>query len=219
MTFKPMFIAGCVRSGTSLTAEVLNRHGVFIGNARSTRHPGTNTMLGTERIEFKPIIRELMVLNNYHKRREAPLPSNVKTIPGLREKVLALYPQDKPWLVKASSLVWFYDIFHEAFPDALWVLPWREPGDIVSSILRHPAMGRSTPDREKLFDYILAMQRKQSSIKVENINAASLNTEELVKKRRAQCLKPFLEKNGIKFSQKIIDETVNPEMWHSADAA
>jgi hypothetical protein len=136
--FKPIFIAGCVRSGTSLTAEILNLHGVFIGNARSTKHPGTNTMLGTERIEFKPIIRDLMALNNYHKRREAPLPSNVKTIKGLRERVLALYPPDKPWLIKASSLVWFYDAFHDAFPEALWILPWREPGDIVNSILKHP---------------------------------------------------------------------------------
>jgi hypothetical protein len=176
-------------------------------------------MLGTERIEFRPIAKELMDLNNYHKRREAPLPSNVKTLDGLRERVLALYPQDKPWLIKASSLVWFYDAFHDAFPEALWVLPWREPGDIVKSILRHPAMGRSTPDKEKLFNYVLAMQRKQGIIKAENINAASLNTEELVKNRRPQCLKTFIEKNGIKFSQNIINETVNPDMWHTADAA
>jgi hypothetical protein len=78
-------------------------------------------------------------------------------------------------------------------------------------------MGKSTPDKDKLFNYVLAMQQKQSIIRAENVNAASLNTEELVKKRRAQCLKPALESNGIKFSQKIVDKTVNPDMWHSAD--
>jgi len=81
----------------------------------------------------------------------------------LKEEIESFVPEGRQWLVKTSWTLVLNEFWRQAYPDALWILPYRSARAILDSMKRHPGM-RKRSDRVKLA-FIKALQIRQSEIK------------------------------------------------------
>lgn len=217
----PILIAGCPRSGTSMTAGILHAHGVAVGRHRS--HAAFNPKGSFENSDMKGLLhgtikRHGMPLNPVFDDPAEP------DLPGLSEKLRACVPGKGPWLLKETKLLWFYRNLSAQFPDAVWVLPVRPREDSIRSILRHSILPGRLRD---------AMRREGVSVRIEeaavlywdkcharqsHIAAHSphvwVDTDAVARgdERAAQAL---VEACGLTFAPEKVAAFVERDYWHA----
>lgn len=122
-----ILITGCARSGTSLTTQILQSHGLHLG-------PVNVLFENTDIREsvLKPYLRAI----GTDPRGQKPLP-DTDSLPahvGLRDAVLKRVPETSGYKDAKLTLVW--PVWAKAFPQAKWVLVRRKAEDIAGSCLR-----------------------------------------------------------------------------------
>jgi hypothetical protein len=139
----PILITAPARSGTSMIAGLLVIHGVWVGRARGTYYPETNTALPTENQDVKDFIKSKLLNEGINKWNHFPISKSASFKP---EEIVALMarlvPDDTDWLVKTAGLLYHPDVWRVAFPSATWLLPVRSLEDILASMANHPSMRR-----------------------------------------------------------------------------
>jgi len=155
----PILIAGPPRSGTTMMAGLLYHHGVWVGNARTTNHPGTNPSdFGSENLDIKELMKSEAKRIGY-KNWKVPLPDDVELRPDLKDRIDEIVPNDLQWLVKTSWTLIFYRFWRKAYPRARWLIVRRPIPMIMDSMQRHPAMRKRHPDERLAF--IKALHNRQ----------------------------------------------------------
>lgn len=140
----PLLIAGCPRSGTSLSAHAFRACGVWAGpaNGNCENRPMTERVL-------KPLLRaggmDDIALRSWGDVRADPVKLRITVEELLEEQGFA----GGLWMYKDVKLVFCWESWAEAFPDALWVTVWREPAAIVDSFGRW-GMGHYIEDPERV---------------------------------------------------------------------
>lgn len=158
----PILIAGPPRSGTTMLAGLLHKHGVWVGNTRTTHFPGTNPPdFGSENLDIKALMQEESKKIPY-RNWCVPLPDEVTLASDLKQKIDTIAPDDTPWLVKTSWTLIFYRFWVSAYPGAKWIFPMRKPEMILDSMNRHPSM-RRRPDKMKK-KFIKALKARQMKV-------------------------------------------------------
>lgn len=208
---QPILIAGPPRVGSTMLAGLLIKHGVWVGKAKITPYKETNSQIGTENIEIKKYLkwRLPIVYQNWN----IPLP-DCEYGNSFKEDILKIVKIDDPWLVKTSNLLLTWQLWNEAFPEAIWVFPERPVADIVASALRHPAMKKR--GEKKITKFVGACIARQSKIGPLVKNSIVLNTPLLVRGHGnvQETMRKIIEKVGLKYDQSIVDDWIKPEMWH-----
>lgn len=211
----PILIAGPPRSGTSMISALLIKHDVWIGDARGTMYPSTNTDIGTENLYIKNIMKRQSRYLGYTN-WNAPLPTS-KSIEehcdwtGAKEDIESIVPEGQRWLVKTSWLLVFHDFWRKAYPEALWVFPYRSPASIMDSMNRHPKMRKHSDEQKAAF--IAALHKKQETVKklvrrsivVYPKKIASLDMKETRK---------FFDFCCIRMDEGVVRDFIQPEMMH-----
>jgi len=142
----PFIVTGCARSGTSMTAGIINICGAFGGDMFGPNSYNQKGMFENKIIRqdiSKPYLRKI----GADPLGQKPLPNNRQIfevspneIKEFRTRiVLAIQNQgyiDGPWFYKGAKacLVWY--MWHRAFPTAKWVIVRRDTSDIIDSCLR-----------------------------------------------------------------------------------
>lgn len=191
---EPIFVAGPARCGTTMLTGLLHYHGAWVGEAKVTQNPETNSLFGSENVHIKA------TLKNWSN----PNPQR------LRDAVLALVKTDGPWVVKTPQLLVKNRLLIEAFPEALWLLPRRPIEDIVASALRHPGM-RGTPERRRqIANNHLLMQGevRRSANWWMDVDVDALARGDMAVAREA------VEFAGLDFKEEVAAAWIKPEMWH-----
>jgi hypothetical protein len=125
-----------------MIAGLLHKHGVWVGNTRTTHFPGTNPDdFGSENLDIKAIMKEEAKRIGY-KNWCVPLPDNANIDLKRKKEIDVLLPEKQRWLVKTSWTLAFYRFWMCAYPKALWVFPKRKLKSIIDSMNRHPSMRR-----------------------------------------------------------------------------
>ncbi|MFP3947091.1 MAG: hypothetical protein ACLFWG_00040 [Longimicrobiales bacterium] len=147
---KPLLIAGCPRSGTSLTAHAFRACGAWAGR--------TNSLCENVRLKQEILKPQL--------RRAGMDPIAVQSFADLeswnaedlRERVLDILRREGwggegVWMFKDVKLVFAWRAWAEAFPEATWVTVWRPVEEITESFSRWP-LARGTPgfDGERVIE-------------------------------------------------------------------
>lgn len=218
MIKQPIIVAAPARSGTTMIAGLLVKHGVWIGNAKVTKHPQTNVSFGTENIELKNVMKSIAKEIGY-RNRQTPLPrvDEVKEKAArLRKEAERIVPKDTTWLVKTSWTLILSEIWQEAFPDARWVFVEREPRMIMNSMKRHPQMSRHVRNRRQISRFIQLLHLRQARI------ATTLNNNQylfvhagLVVAKDIEVCERLLAFCGLKLNEKVLDNWIEPERWHN----
>lgn len=138
----PIIVTGVPRSRTSLTMDILNRCGLFIGKTC-----GPTPFNKNGQFEHTSIVNH--VEKAYLKRIGAdpkmqhPLPfyKDLISDPNRRKKVIDIMKQDgltdeKPWGFKCCKAVGDWPVWKDAFPNATWIIVRRDIDSIINSVMR-----------------------------------------------------------------------------------
>lgn len=150
----PIFIAGCPRSGMTMTAGVVRRCGVDFG--RSCGRLGDDSSGASRRLSYNhpkvsdQVITPYMQLLGVDPRGQLSFPdvSQLLPIANLRTKVETIFKFDGykygPWAIKDPRLLLTWPMWVEAFPDAHWIIVQREIPEIINSCLHTKYMNAHT---------------------------------------------------------------------------
>jgi len=134
------FIAAPPRSGTSMVANLLHQHGVWIG--RTIAGDEHNEHGYFENVNMVGITKRIMKGNGYYARADTELFVTWENVDKfeplfLWKSIQKIVKKHDPWLYKDAKLLHLYPLFAKAFSDAIWILPIRDTEKILDSIGRH----------------------------------------------------------------------------------
>lgn len=126
-----IFVTGCARSGTSLTAQLLQAHGCNLGENGQLNVLYEN--LDIREHVLKPYLRSLGA--DPLGQRGFPDIDKLKPLNGLANSLNSILGPHEPRAYKDAKLTFVWPVFRDAFPDAKWVLVRRDREKIIDSCL------------------------------------------------------------------------------------
>lgn len=195
MVDQPIIVISLPRSGSSMTAGIFARHGVWTGPCKKADSRNERGYFESEPIKRAVIDRVGRIV---HKGILAP------QVPGWKGQALMLIERhgytDGPWLVKHSAM--YYPIWHEF--DARFVCVRRDLKAIEvsgrrSGYLRNP---NAIQPHVEAMDYVR-----------DHMGGVDVFTDEIVK-RDYSSLECAFTACGLEFDPAIADDFVDPRLWH-----
>lgn len=189
----PIIIAGPTRCGTTLLTGLIHYHGAWGGEAKVTQYPETNSLFGSENIAIKKYLQSFEGVPHDFKKQ---IEQRVHT--------------EGPWIIKTAQCLFKRNAWIKAFPDALWLLPFRPVRDIIDSTLRHPKMTNDVIARKKIIEHHMEMQLEVEAsvffVKWVDMNRLARKNKDIAKETVEFC--------GLTFNETVWSEWVKPSMWH-----
>ena len=137
---EPILITGAARSGTSMVAGCINICGAFGGDMSGPNKNNEKGMFENQEIRnnvVKPYLRKIKAdpLGQY------PLPKETPIVKNWKELVLSVMinqglSSDESWMYKGAKMTMHWRVWHDAFPNAKWVIVRRKTPDIIRSCQR-----------------------------------------------------------------------------------
>lgn len=204
---QPILIAGPPRCGTTMLAGLIAPHGVWVGRARTTWYPGTNSEFPAENQDIKDVMKRLAAGVSY-RNWSTPLPKQLDFWPGVKQEIEAFVPEDEPWLVKTTWTVIWWRFWNQAYPNAHWVLPQRPVDSVMNSIRRHPRMARRPAVMSRRF--IEAIYARQEEL-MESVHYAYCFSVLKIAKGDTEEIDRLFKFIGIKPNWTHINRWIQPE--------
>lgn len=198
----PIVIVGTLRCGSSLTANIFARHGVWTGECIPADRRNRGGYF--ENVAVKRAVRERIDDPQRVLSQEVG-PQN--WFRPFMEKTLASEGYaGGPWLVKHSALYWrLWDDFAPK-----WVLPRRDLGEVFRS-LRKADFASYATDAE-LKDALKRIDRMVEHLRDDH-GGVEIDMARLVGGDRGQMIEA-LKHCGIDPDPEIVARVVRPEHWH-----
>ncbi|MDH3232203.1 MAG: sulfotransferase [Alphaproteobacteria bacterium] len=205
-----ILITGAARSGTSLTARILQAHGVCLGADNQV-----NTLWEHQAIRqdiLKPMLRAI----GADPLGQGPLPHMTKfrPDPALRNRIeWHFLGRPRPWGYKDAKITLTWPMWHAAFPDAKWIIVRRETDAIIDSCLRTHFMKRYGDNRDGWHQWV-AFHLKQFKA----MAAADVDVLEVWPQAFIEDPSQFSEVTdfcNLPFRQKHVTEAIDPALWRS----
>jgi hypothetical protein len=216
---KEYLIAAPPRSGTSMIAALLEAHGVWVGECGEPDE--YNEMGYYENRHIVDIVKQVLKTNNIPARADGVFSvinkNMVSKYDGLREEILQAIGNEDLWLFKDTKLLLITEIMMKAFPEATWILPYRDKTKVRESILRHKVWERRLKNESDPVDYVRRMVYHlniiQDYIPQQTNNYIWIRSQDLIDSEKKA--KKFIEKCGLAFNPDMYKMTINPKLWHS----
>lgn len=219
----PILITGCARSGTSMTAGIINICGAFGGDMFGPNKHNQKGMFENKEIRQK-ITKPYLKKIGADPLGQKPLPNNrqvfevnEKEWQELRSRMqLSMKHQgyrDGAWFYKGAKacLVWY--LWHNAFPNAKWVIVRRSREDIANSCMRTSFM-RAYREKHGWIRWVKKHERR-----FEEMKSAGLSVFEFWPSRAIEGDKDHI-KDMINFlglyydeNEKIIQSFIDPKLY------
>lgn len=141
----PILITGAARSGTSMCAGIIHYSGAFGGYM-------TGPTPSNKKGQFENNYIRDSITKPYLRRAgldplcQSPLPdtNNLIPLPGLytevKDTMLREGYKEGVWFYKGAKMCLLWPLWHEAFPNAKWIIVRRDALDIAESCMRTPFM-------------------------------------------------------------------------------
>lgn len=197
-----LLITGCARSGTSLTTQLLQAHGLQTGRTNGLFE---NTDI-RERI-LKPMLESV----GGDRLGQHPLPPrdahpDAEELAGRVRAVLG-----DQWVYKDAKLCLVWRAWAEAFPGAKWLIVRRDAGDIARSCLRTPFMrAYNTAEGwlEWVGEHLQRFEDMRAALNVREVWPADWIRGDL------ESLRDLADWLGLEFDQKVVEQIINPKLWN-----
>ena len=207
----PILITGIPRSGTSIVAAVVQQCDVFIGNILK------RSMYENHAIRdniMKPYFERM----GKDPKGQFPLPETKHvTIPAdWREKVEKLITaqgySEGTWMYKSTTMGLIWPVWHNAFPNAKWIIVRRRTGDVIQSCLKTGYM-RAYTDAEGWLGWVHEYEKRFVEMIEAGVNCKVIWPERMVTGDYQQ-MKEALEWLGLQWFDELTD-FVDPLLWTS----
>lgn len=197
-----LLITGCARSGTSLTTQLLQAHGLETGRTNSLFE---NTDV-RERI-LKPMLESV----GGDRLGQHPLPPRDAhpDAHGLSGHVQAVLGDQ--WAYKDAKLCLVWRAWAEAFPDAKWLIVRRKANDIAASCLRTGFMRAYSTAEGWLGwvdEHLQRFEDMRTALDVREVWPAQWIAGDL------DSLRELTEWLGLDFDPTAARKIINPKAWN-----
>ena len=216
----PILLTGCARSGTSLTAGIVEMSGAFGG---VTSGPNSNNKKGMfENSDVRNyIVKPYLRLLGVDPMGQNPLPDVTKLLPykDFRNDIYRVMQRHGykrgPWYYKGAKMCLFWPVLHEAFPDAKWVIVRRDDEGIINSCLKTGFM-RAHKTREGWLWWTAQHKHRFQEMKKAGLNIKQVWPAKFIAGDLSE-IKETIAWLGLDFKEKQVKEFISPELWGPKD--
>ena len=134
----PIIVAGMHRSGTSLTAAVLQQAGLFIGHKLESGN-ASNPIGHFEDIEILTLHQEILASQGIATQgwtTQASIEVPQEFLPQINQLIQARAALDQVWGWKEPRTTLFLEFWERLLPDAKFIFPYRKPWEVIDSLFR-----------------------------------------------------------------------------------
>jgi hypothetical protein len=215
-----VIITGVARSGTSLTAGVLDicgANGGEVSGATLYNKKGMFENISIREGLVKPLLRDLGV----DPLAQNPLPDTklFRDSDGKewREKVENILKEqgvkeDETWFYKGAKACLMWPLWDNAFPDAKWVLIRRRGKEIVNSCMRTGFM-RAFDKPEDWQGWVNKHINRFNEMLHSNLNLREVWPQEMIDGQFDE-IKSVIEWLGLEWDEEKVREFVSPKLWN-----
>lgn len=224
----PILVTGCARSGTSMTAGILNHSGAFGGKMSGPNKHNKRGMFENTEIRqniCKPFLRSIGAdpMGQY------PLPDLKKVwaqashsglVRSFRNQIMEIMVEqglspEKKWFYKGAKICLFWPLWRMAFPEASWVIVRRNREDIISSCMKTSFM-RAYSDRIGWGSWVDFHETRFEEMKENIPDWVEYWPEQAI----GGDLNPtwdLLQRLGLTANPKLVSDFIDPVLWRNRD--
>jgi hypothetical protein len=225
---KPILITGVPRSGTSLMAGLINLSGVWGGDLIGASIYNAKGMFENHELRER-LVKPYLSGLGCDPKGQYPIPKrNVLVIKNWRDQVLGILQKqglkDQRWFYKGAKMALHWQVWHEAFPEAQWIIVRRNDQDIINSCLRTGFMNAYA--RDHVLKKINAEDEQagwlwwinQHKKRFADMHAAGLDIkqiwpEKLVQEESYTELDELFKWLGLPYKHDDVQEFIEPKLW------
>lgn len=218
----PIIITGCARSGTSMTAGIINIGGAFGGDMFGPNQYNEKGMF-ENRIVRQDIVKPYFRRIGADPLGQKPLPNNQQIFEVSQkeanrfrdaiEKEMKLEgcEEDQVWFYKGakSCLVWY--LWYLAFPAAQWVIVHREHKGIIRSCLRTRFM-KAYQTVEGWQTWIDQHEQRFAEMHTAGLNIIDFWPSTMIE-GNYEPAREMIEKLGLRWYEKIVRAFIDPKLY------
>jgi len=203
-----IFITGAARSGTSLTTQILQAHGCYLGRKNEVNSLYEN--IGVRQKVLKPYLSSV----GADPRGQSVLPdtNNLRRDRDIKDRVESFFKDGpEPWAYKDAKLTLVWPVWADAFPEAKWVIVRRKSEKIVDSCIRTNFMRHHGDNKEGWLDWVKEHETRFDDMKA-NLNYVEVWTDEYI--QNSDAFAPVTMFLGLKFNAQTVKSNIKMNMWH-----
>ncbi|MBT7930240.1 hypothetical protein HN682_10130 [Candidatus Peregrinibacteria bacterium] len=216
----PILITGCARSGTSMTAGVVNICGAHGGHTSPATIYNKKGMFENADIRndlVKPLLQTLGV----DPMAQHPLPdvNLFKELDGAewREKIEKIFKEqgvgeDDTWFYKGAKMCLMWPLWNAAFPDAKWIIVRRRSKEIVNSCMRTGFM-KAFDKEEGWQGWILQHVERFNEMLHADLNLIEVWPQEMIDGQFSE-MQSVIEWLDLEWKEAEVREFVAPSLWN-----
>lgn len=226
MIDKPILITGCARSGTSMTAGIINIGGAWGGKMAGTTIHNKRGMYENTEIRNGIVKRYLRSLK-VDPLCQHPLPP-IKFFKDLRpgasiidywrlsiERVIKHqgYP-GTVWFYKGAKMCLIWPLWHLAFPNARWIIVRRRDEDIVYSCMKTGFM-KAFKHEDGWYKWVKHhLARFEEMIAEPTLDVREIWPQDMIN-GDLTSIQAIVEELGLQWKKKEVIEFISPALWSS----
>lgn len=220
--YSPIIITGCARSGTSLTAGIINNSGAWGGDIQGFNKHNAKGFFENKAIRnniVKPYLKSI----GCDPLGQFPLPNdkhvfsvNKEIANQWRLKIISEiksqgYDGESIWFYKGAKVCLLWYLWHQAFPQAKWVLVRRNALDIISSCMRTGFM-KAYQNVEGWAKWVKHHEDRFDEMKFHKIDLVEIWPQKMINGDYSE-IESVLGHIGLKYDKQIVDNFISPELW------
>jgi len=216
----PIFITGCARSGTSMTAGVVHLCGAWGGKlAQAT--PYNKKGMFENRAIVQGMVKPLLIAVGADPMGQKPLPKirDFEEIDSsewrekfLKEMKYQGYKEDRDTLMyKGAKMCLMWTLWDRAFPDAKWIIVRRRSEDVIQSCLKTGFMSKYK-DREGWLSWVREHVKRFREMFEDRLDIMEVFPQEMIDGNYTE-IESVIKWAGLEWREQGVKEFISPELW------
>jgi len=213
----PIIVCGVPRSRTSLTMQLLQISGLFLGKVSGVTKANPYPPGQLENVEIiNKVVKPELRANGYDPKGQYPIPpiDFYDLNQQKRQQVLSIMKsqglkEDQKWGIKLCKAVWNYRGWLGSFPNATWIIVRRKDEDIVKSCLSPKAAFMDKYNTPDGWRWWVNEHKKRFELIKQNCTAYELDTDAVINKDFTQ-LKTVIKAVGLKWKPDKVEAQIKP---------
>ena len=216
-----ILITGCPRSGTSMTAGVINICGAWGGDMQDDTYKQAKKAMYENQVvrsEVKSLLEDMGV----DPKGQNPLPdikevfkfADVFTWRALFYLIMkrqGYKDESLPLMYKGAKMCLIWPLWHKAFPNAKWVLVRRRSEDIVYSCLRTGFMS-AYKDKEGWLFWVREHMKLFKQMFEAGLNIREVFPQEMINGNFIE-IESVINWLGLEWKEEEVKKFISPELW------
>jgi hypothetical protein len=220
---KPILITGCARSGTSMTAGIINICGAWGGEMSGPNNNNQKGMFENHAIR-QNLTKPQLKAAGFDPMGQKPLPTDeyLATITDeqalvWKRKVLTLLKSQglldgMQWFYKGAKMCLVWPLWAKAFPDAQWVIVRRKDFDIADSCMRTSFM-RAYNSIEGWQSWVDVHKKRFQEMKDAGLDVLEVTPEDIIKLGDFSAIHKVIARAELNWDAPEINNFVAPRLW------